>query len=124
MAARTRVHGLMYEPQSLQRVNEPDYQQYRQVRSRGYFQCRQRIGTEDHEIGPFSCSNDPRSLFLPRNSAALLVAAVVTCSGVGPDCTISSASQCSKYPANRAGGPLSVPKLYRTPASTSHFKFC
>ena len=54
----------------------------------------------------FPGSNDPSSL-LPRNAAALLVAAVSTCSGVSLACTISSASQCSKYPANRAGGPLS-----------------
>ena len=43
--------------------------------------------------------------------------------GVMPASTISSASQCSKYPTIRPGGPVSVAKPILTPASASFFRF-
>ena len=54
---------------------------------------------------------------------ARLVAATTTWAGVRPASTMSSISQCSKYPGNRPGGPVSVPKPYFTPPSASAFKF-
>ena len=53
----------------------------------------------------------------PRYLAASRVAETMICIGVSPASAIICISMCSKYPMNRVGTPLSVPKRIGTPAA-------
>src|SRR3990172_181625 len=59
----------------------------------------------------------------PRQRAASTVAERRICSGVIPASAIIESSMCSKYPWNRAAGPVSVPKAMMTPESAAFFRF-
>jgi hypothetical protein len=59
----------------------------------------------------------------PRHRAASPVAERRICSGVSPASAIIESSMCSKYPWNRAAGPVSVPKAMVTPESAAFFRF-
>ena len=47
----------------------------------------------------------------------------MACIGVSPASTMIAISPCSKYPWNRAAGPVSVPIAMGMPASDRAFRF-